>query len=372
MSEQQERQLDKLTIRGFKSIESLENFPLKSLNLLIGANGAGKSNLIEFFYMLRNLMDDNLLDYVRRSGGVDDLLFNGPKETSQMEFATKFGPRGYRFTLKPGPLGTCWLTEEARYYEHGETGWWELGNSPDGRSLLAQEAKSKTRDSYLSKQVYNAIISWKIYHFHDTSASAGMRRYEIIQDNKTLRLNASNIAPYLLYLREQHPAAYQEIVEALRLAMPFFEDFLLDVTEFGESQKVNLSWRQKISDYPMQPYHLSDGSIRFICLTTALLQPQPPAAIIIDEPELGLHPLAIAILAELIQNASRKTQLIVATQSPALIDHFSVEDVIVVNRREGGSIFERLQEKDYKAWLEKYSVGELWVKNVISASPIYE
>jgi len=223
-----------------------------------------------------------------------------------------------------------------------------------------------------SRYVVSVISFWQIYHFHDTSSTAAMRHYEIIQDNKALRFNASNIAPYLLRLKTDEPDAYKEILNSVRLVIPFFDDFLLDVAEFGEKKKVNLSWRQKGSDYPMQPYHLSDGSIRFICLATAMLQPEPPSTIIVDEPELGLHPAAISILAELIHNASKRTQLIVATQSPALIDHFSVEDVIVVNRKKGASTFERLKEEDFNVWLETYSVGELWSKNVISGGPVYE
>jgi len=364
--------LDKLTIRGFKSIQALENLELKALNVFIGGNGAGKSNLIDFFRLLRKIIDGNLNDYIREGGGISDFLFNGRKVTSQMDFATRFGARGYRFTIKPGPSENCLLVDEARYYEHSRTGWWALGNSPDGSSLLVKEAKSDSRDSQYSQPVYDAISSWQIYHFHDTSATAAMRHYEIVQDNKVLRFNAANIAPYLLKLRIEHPDSYQEILESVRLVMPFFDEFLLDVTEFGDKRKVNLSWNQKGSDYPLQPYHFSDGSIRFICLAIALLQPQPPSTIIIDEPELGLHPSAISILAELIQNASKRTQLIVATQSPALIDHFSVEDVIVVNRKNGASTFERLEEKDFNVWLETYSVGELWSKNVISGGPVYE
>jgi len=122
----------------------------------------------------------------------------------------------------------------------------------------------------------------------------------------------------------------------------------------------------------MQPYHLSDGSIRFICLATALLQPSPPSTIIIDEPELGLHPAAIVVLAELIQAAAKRTQVIVATQSPALIDQFGIDDIIVVNREDGASTFQRLKEEDFSAWLEDYSVGELWTKNVIAGGPVYE
>jgi predicted ATPase len=122
----------------------------------------------------------------------------------------------------------------------------------------------------------------------------------------------------------------------------------------------------------MQPYHFSDGTIRFICLTTALLQPNLPSTVIIDEPELGLHPYAIEILAELINAASQKTQVIISTQSPALVDYFEPEDIIVVNRENGASTFRRLDADRLSSWLEDYSLGELWRKNVISGGPVGE
>lgn len=364
--------LDRLTIRGFKSIRDLEDFEFKSVNVLIGANGGGKSNLISFFRMLQAIINGNLNDYVRDNGGISALLFNGRKATERLEFETRFGPRGYRFKIKPGPSESCSLTDEARYYAHGQTGWWKLGDSPDGQSLLVKEVKEKYRDAKYSQPVYDSISSWKIYHFHDTSGTAAMRHAEIVQNNKTLRSDASNIASFLLRLKNEENGTYKEILQSCKLVIPYLDDFLLDVESFGPEKKVALSWRAKGSDYPMQPYHFSDGSIRFICLATALLQPKPPSSLIIDEPELGLHPAAISILAELIQNASKRTQLIVATQSPALIDNFSVEDVIVVSRKDGASTFERLNEEDYRSWLEGYSVGELWSKNVISGGPVYE
>jgi len=366
--------LDTLTIKGFKSIRSLENFELKDLNVFIGGNGAGKTNMISFFRLLRSIVNGNLGDYVRKSGGAGDLLFNGRKVTEEMFFETRFGDRGYRFSLRPTPKDSCEINDEARYYAHGDppSRWRELGSSHDDTSLLVEEVKNKRKDSKYSKPVYDAIASWQIYHFHDTSETSGMRQYEIVQDKKQLRQDASNIAPFLYHLKKKHPSEYGEILETVRIVMPFFDDFNLDIEEFGEKQKLNLSWFQKGSDYPMQPYHLSDGSIRFICLTTALLQPNPPAAIIIDEPELGLHPAAITILAELLQDAAKRTQVIIATQSPALIDLFSVEDIVVVNREDGASTFQRLNEKDFSKWLEHYSVGELWTKNVISGGPVYE
>ncbi len=364
--------LDKLTIRGFKSIRQLEDFEFKGLNVLIGANGAGKSNLISFFRMLQAIINGNLNEYVRDSGGISDLLFNGRKATRLLDFSTRFGLRGYRFKIKPGPSENCTLIDEARYYDRGISGWWGLGDSPDEQSLLVKEATGKSHDAQYSKPVYDSISSWKIYHFHDTSETAAMRHKEIIQDNKALRFNASNIAPFLLKLKTEDEETYEDILQSCKLVIPYLDDFLLDVERLGQKEKVSLSWKAKGSDYPMQPYHFSDGSIRFICLATALLQPEPPSSLIIDEPELGLHPAAISILAELIQNTSKRTQLIVATQSPALIDNFAVKDIIVVSRKDGASTFERLNEKDYRAWLDSYSVGELWSKDVISGGPVYE
>lgn len=377
--------LQKLSIRGFKSIRELENFELKNLNIFVGPNGAGKSNLISFFRMLRSLMDGNLSDFIRESGGISDLLFNGRKATKQMDFETRFGLRGYRFSIVPAPGEgfavtdeefypdeSFAITNEQRYYEPGTIGWWALGSSNSDRSLLAEEARGDGLDSDKSKPVYDAIRSWIVYHFNDSGTSSGMRNYEIVEDNKRLRSDASNIAPFLLRLKNEETSAYQEILHACRLAIPYLDDFLLDTQKFGPKTKVGLSWKNKGSDYPMQAYHLSDGSIRFICLAAALLQPTLPATLIIDEPELGLHPAAIEIISELIENVSKRTQIIVATQSPAFLDQFDVNSIVVVSRKKGSSIFERLDYNDYREWLEEYSVGQLWTKNVIQGGPVHE
>lgn len=199
-----------------------------------------------------------------------------------------------------------------------------------------------------------------------------MRRSEIIQDNESLRLDAANIAPFLLRLHDEFPDAYEDILETIQTVTPFFDEFTLKIRKQGERESINLEWKQQGSDYPMQPYHLSDGTLRFICLATALLQPCPPGIIIIDEPELGLHPFALGILAELIQSASTRSQIIIATQSTELVNYFSPEDVVVVNRKGGASTFNRLDSDDLGLWLEDYSLGQLWQKNVIAGGPDYE
>ena len=265
------------------------------------------------------------------------------------------------------------VSEERKYVT---TAWRSYG-SPAQESRLYDKRDEKSANGMyngVGHFVYESIARWMVYHFHDTSAMAPMRRSEIVEDNQILRSNGSNIAPFLLNLQQVDALQpyYQEIVNAIRLVIPFFDDFVLNVIKIGDAERVKLAWRQKGSDFPMQPYHLSDGSIRFICLATALLQPQPPSTIVIDEPELGLHPEAIRILGELIADAAKRTQILVATQSPLLIDQFAIDDIVVVNRKNGQSSFERLKEDDFSQWLEDYSVGELWTKNVIQGGTSYE
>ncbi|RVU83532.1 recombinase RecF [Leucothrix sargassi] len=374
--------LSKLSVSGFKSIRELKDFELRDLNVIVGANGAGKSNFIQVFRMLQAMVDQGFGKFVRERGGADNFLFNGPKITDAVNIQFDFdsqsysgGVNSYRFQLTP-TLSEAFLIDESRKYERSDlTTVWRSYGSPSDESRLYEERDEKAAGGQypgVGYYVYKSISQWMVYHFHDTSSSAPMRRSEIIEDNRRLRSDASNIAPFLLKLKNEDDPSYQEIIDAVRLIIPFFDQFRLDVLQFGESEKVKLSWQQKGSDFPMQPYHLSDGSIRFICLATALLQPSPPYTVIIDEPELGLHPAAINILAELIQAASKRTQVIVATQSPALIDQFAIDDVVVVNRDKGASTFQRLEEKDFSSWLEDYSVGELWTKNVITGGPVYE
>ena len=371
--------ITKLSIAGFKSIRALENLELKNLNVLVGANGAGKSNFIQVFRMLMAMAQKNFQKFVLENGGADSFLHNGPKVTESIrsEFVfSSLSPRAkgenqYKFVLTPTVNESFLVSEERKYTTTSPRSY----GTPSSESRLHDFRNERSHDGQhngVGHFVYRSIASWMVYHFHDTSNNAAMRRSEIVEDSAMLRNNASNIAPFLLRLKKEYPKNYAEIVSAIRMVMPFFDDFILDTVKMGEAEKAKLTWRQKGSDYPMQPYHLSDGSIRFICLATALLQPELPKTIIIDEPELGLHPEGIALLAELVHGTAQRTQVIISTQSPALVDHFCVEDIIVVNRKNGASTFERLKEQDFTVWLEEYSVGDLWRKNVIAGGTVHE
>jgi predicted ATPase len=373
--------IKKLSIQGFKSIRELKDFELKDLNIIIGANGVGKSNFVQVFRMLMAMSQQNFQKFILERGGADNFLHNGPKATPSIQVGFEFGSHSihaegsnyYNFELT-STTDERFLIDESRKYV--STSWRSYGSPSEESRLQDQrnETSATGQSNGVGHFVYESISNWMVYHFHDTSSTAPMRRSEIVEDNHKLRHDASNIAPFLLKLKTKNSwrKNYQEIIDAVRLVIPFFDDFRLDVQQLGDAQKVKLSWQQKGSDFPMQPYHLSDGSIRFICLATALLQPFPPSAIVIDEPELGLHPEAIAILAELIQDAAKRTQIILATQSPNLLNEFSIEDIVIANRKDGQSTLERLNRKDFSSWLDSYSVGDLWTKNVIQGGTNHE
>lgn len=363
--------LKKLTIRGFKSIEALEDFQFHKLNVLIGANGAGKSNFVDFFRMLRALADQSFQEYVHDQGG-DNLFFMGPKQTPVISAGVTIDSDTYDFEIATTAQGSIVVRQE-RVLSVDEGRIDVVGKfGPESKLKSICEALNHTSPPTPVSRVYIAVSAWTVYHLHDTSGLAPIRRSHSVRDYERLRHDASNLAAFLLRIRQNHEGAYTLIRDTVRLIAPFFDDFLLRPEESGPDEVVRLEWRQRGSDFPFQPHQLSDGTIRFIALTTALLQPNPPATILIDEPELGLHPYALSVLAQLIQSAAERTQVVISTQSPTLLDHFEPENIVVVNRRDGRSTFERLDPDALALWLDEYSVGEIWQKNVVQGGPINE
>lgn len=362
--------VQQLTITGYKSIRELHHFELRDLNVLIGANGAGKSNFIGFFRLLAQMYEQHLQLYVQQQGGPDALLHSSRKRSSSMRARLDFAAGvGYAFELTP--------TNDNRLVFADEIVWHP---SPDAHRALAERtmiplgsghAESKIKDSekHLSQFVQPTIGSWRVYHFHDTSDSAGVKQVHAVNDTLRLKVDGANLAAYLRMLRIKHGAHYQMIVDTIRLVAPFFGDF---VHRHDDSQTIELEWTEKDNpDTPFKAHRLSDGTLRFICLSTLLLQPwsMMPSTILIDEPELGLHPYAINILGDLLKRASEQRQLIVSTQSVELLNCFEPEDIVVVDRKDNASTFQRLDAERLKDWLGDYTLGELWKSNVLGGRP---
>lgn len=370
------QEITKITLKGFKSIRNLEDFPLRNLNILIGANGAGKSNFVNFFTFLRELVEDRLNLYVAKKGGADEHLFMGPKITKQIYAHLNFHATRYEFLLDRTVDDNFVFTDES--VEYGRIGASSVKHSigqAHRESVLKRQFSNGKLSGVLEhtcKNVYDSISSCIVYHVHDTSDTAAMRRTCSARDNEYLRPDAGNLAAFLLMLRAEHPSVYEKIRDIIRLATPFFDDFKLKPKTSNGDETLQLEWTQKDSDYPFHANQLSDGTLRLIALTTALLQPNPPITIFLDEPELGLHPYALNLLAGLLKKAAAKTQVIVSTQSALLLDNFEAEDIIVVERKEGESKFERLPSAGLQEWLKDYSLGELWQKNVFGGRPSHD
>lgn len=365
--------LVEVDLSGFKSIKSAELRPGK-LNVLIGANGAGKSNVISFFRLLSFLIaspSGSLQRYVGESGGASALLHNGPKRTREIEariaLQTDKGRNEFRFRLFHAAGDSLVFADEAcRYLPSGTaTGkWTELGAGHREALLLDRQSKVARNTRGTIAGLLRGLV---VYHFQDTSREARIKTRWSALDSVYLKYDAANLGSFLRSLREEFPPYYRRIVETIRQVAPFFDDFVLEV----EHDTVLLRWNERGSDVTFTADQASDGTLRAMALITSLLQPPAklPSLIIFDEPELGLHPYAMNIVSGLIQSVSEQRQVLLATQSPALLDTFRAEDVIVVDRDEQGSHFKRLDRESLSEWLDDYALSELWGRNILGGRP---
>jgi predicted ATPase len=343
------------------------------LNVLIGANGSGKSNLIGFFKLLNWMTPapGNLQEHIGTVGGANSILHDGAAVTPQIEadlkFETEAGMNEYYIRLFHAAQDTLIFAEERYRYSRfdfgGQANWRDLGSGHRESALN----KAATFGDETAQFILKALKRCVVYQFHNTSSTARLKQRWAMDDNYFLKEDAANLAPFLFRLREQKPKYYERITATIRQIAPFFADF--------ELQPVNgtviLQWREKGSDLIFGPHQASDGSLRLFALLTLLLQPeeQLPAVIILDEPELGMHPYAINIIAGLLRSVSTRSEVILATQSMTLLGYFEPEEIIVVDRPRRESHFRRLEAEPLKEWLQEYSLPELWEKNVIGGRP---
>jgi len=332
--------LNSIKIKGFKSIKECD-LELNNINVLIGSNGAGKSNFISAFNLLNAILKQELSLYVGRNG-MNSLLYNGRKVTDSILMEFNFNINTYLFELVP-------TNDNSMIFNKNEWSGY----------VADQQA------SYALPTLINQLC--RVYHFHDTGANSRIKTEHNISNCKILQWDASNLAAFLYRLRDNYLSEYQNIVEAVQLIAPYFKDFELEPNE-NNKEHIVLKWRQIGCDDIFNASQLSDGTLRFICLATLLLQPEElkSTTIIIDEPELGLHPFAITVFAEMVKKAAIQNQIILSTQSVELLNQFDVEDVIVVDRGDNGSEFKRLNADELADWLENdYTLGDLWNKNIL-------
>lgn len=377
-----------LTIRGYKSLRALEEFQLRNLNIIVGANGAGKSNFLSFFKFASALAKGNLQTYVQAQGGPDALLYGTRKTTPCLDLKIVFQSNlnvFYNASLMPTVDNRLiFFRERAKIYtsgfsshtsdEHLESLRQEYGSPIQAPSSHvagghSESVLSEEDDDESIADFRAALQSWKQYHFQDTSDSAAVKRPQSSSDNLVLKAAADNLAPYLLRLRLDYPDYYQRIIDTIKLAAPFFGGFVM---RKPVPENIQLEWfEQRDPDTPYKAHVLSDGTLRFICLATLLMQPPEllPDAVLLDEPELGLHPYAINLLADMLKQVAEEKQVLVATQSVELLNCFKPEDVVVAERQDDATVLKRLDTEELKDWLEDYSLGELWKRNIFGGRP---
>ena len=360
--------LAQISVRGFKSFYEAEA-ELRPMNVMIGANSAGKSNFVSLFPFIEAAVGDRLHEHVLQGGGPDTFCHYGLKNTPRFSL---------RFTFRSAPLsdpsaagGYC--SYDSVYAATHANTLIEVDKAFSARTDMAGHGASESPGACprgIERAIRDFLGRMGVYQFHDTSATARVRGMAYVHDNGRLRPDGQNLAAFLYYLRERHPGNYRSIIETVRQTFPHFDDFDVSPLRLNADQ-VTLNWRERDRDVLFGPQHLSDGLLRFIALCALLLQPprEMPPLMVIDEPELGLHPYATRILASLMQKASCHCQVIAATQSVTLVNEFGPEDIMVVDRLAGLSTLKRPDPAKLHDWLEEYTLGELWEKNVLGGRP---
>ncbi|MHB1422876.1 MAG: AAA family ATPase [Gemmataceae bacterium] len=366
--------LKRIRVVGWKSIKN-QTVDLTPLTVVIGANGAGKSNLLSHFKLLNAMFAQTpgFRNYVGQSGFADSLLHYGWRETpvAEMElvFGTDTGETIYFARWAAASGGALIFTEERVEFHRTGSAWptvVDLGAGHPETNLL----KSADDGNQTSIVALKLLRSCRLFHFHDTSENCAARKPCYVNANRFLYPDAGNLAAMLYLFQQQNPTAYRRITATVRQMIPDFDAFVLEPSKLNEKQ-ILLNWMHKGRPYEFGPHQLSDGSLRFIALAALLLQPEDklPLLIALDEPELGLHPSALEILAGMAKAASLHCQLLFATQSSVFLDHFEPDNVVVVNCKGGVSEFQRLPADKLDAWRADYTLGEIWEKNVVGGGP---
>lgn len=366
-------EIEKITIKGFKSIHSLIDFYPRKINIFIGQNGAGKSNFIGFVKLLSNMLSGtgNLSAYAAVNGGASVLLFDGPEVTPQLHgyisLKTETGVNEYKFRLSHAASDTFVFTEEQfRYTAHHQNqiqNWYDLGAGHKEAALINSEATGRTQGTV--KKLLQQLIT---YQFHNTTFNSPIRNNKSdIENGWFLEEDGRNLSAVLFELNEHQTETYQKVISILQQIIPFFDDFVL-LNQYG---KTYLRWKEKNSSVTFVATQASDGMLRAMALVTLLCLPPErlPPVIFLDEPELGLHPSAVKTICELIHGVSEYCQVFIATQDADMLNEFLPEDIVVVTRNGRRSEFKQLSESDLSDWAGLYSLSDLWHQNIIGGKP---
>ena len=374
-----QQRIENIHIKGFRSLADVQISELPAVTVMIGANGSGKSNLIRFFEMLSWMLKSRKLgEFVARHGGADDQLFGGSKQTSRLEanvsVRTSSGLNDYKFDLSHAHPDRFIFTDEAfRFSQEGfvTDAKWQHLDSGHSEARIVEAAQSGVHYNVNQKTasvIVHLLRDCGTYQFHDTSHDSYFKKRCDVEDNNSLRSHGGNLAAVLYRLEREDIKRFDIICRHIGRILPIFDRFAIEES-YG---KVLLRWKAKGIDKTFGAHLTSDGSLRFFALVTLLNLPSQmlPNVILLDEPELGLHPAAIGLLAGMIKRLGHDKQVIVATQSPLLVDEFELDEIMVLDLEDGRTSLRKLNREEYGIWLDQdYTSGQLWRKNLLGGRP---
>ena len=373
--------IERIHIQGFRSLADVELSPGAGANVLIGANGSGKSNFVKFFDMLSWMLKSRqLAQFVGMEGGADDQLHGGndttPRLGTEIAIRTGTGRNDYRFKLSFAHPDRLLFVDEAFRYSRddldGDPPWNSLGSGHREALIVdagqpndegpASEVRART-----ARTVTHLLRDCAAFQFHNTGATSKLKTKWDAEDHAYMRADGGNLPAILHRLEQEDLHRYDAIRRHIRRVLPGFDRFEIK-EQYG---KVALRWRSRHSDKTYGAHLTSDGSLRFFALATLLSLPAEmlPSVLLLDEPELGLHPKAIALVGDMIHALAESRQVIVATQSPLLVDAFELDKVFVLEILKGRTELRSQDPAQFRAWLEEFTVGELWQKNLLGGRP---
>jgi predicted ATPase len=381
------RLIEKIRLRNILSFgDKGEEITLEPLNIIIGQNASGKSNLVDVIKLLRSLpQDKGLANFISKNGGISEWIWKGKKEVDYAEVEVTF--------KRPNRRQYYDLVFNEEVFSKQANIISELlklkGDDQEEERIISEKVDFIGNQSILSDQYSNYIETsrneglkikssiWidtrviitrliKIFADLKTNRSAEIRKPQLPDvPNEFLDEDASNLALVLNDL-EHRGDAKDKIIENLKKFNPRIKDYSIRIL----GGTVQLFIREEGLEKPISAMRLSDGTLRYLCLLAILCHPEPPPLICIEEPETGLHPDILPTIAELMIEASQRTQLIVTTHSDILVSAFSEipEAVLVCEKDEDGTHFKRLEADKLKVWLEEYTLGEAWLRGAIGGT----
>jgi len=370
-----------LEVRGYRRLRQVE-LQLAPLNVLIGANGVGKSSVLDAVDLLAASAEGSLENAISEAGGISSLLtLDGRTDSLRFSLQLPIGtdqPLKYELNISREGVGYGIRREQLTQRQDlmlpdpfkfiDSRAGHVLYHDPVEKNLVrpnwdykaTETALSQVPRMYQTPEKFRQLLasSSALYHSLDVSFRAPVRLPQPLQPANTPGSDGSDLLPCLYTMRETDRDRYEAVEDALRIAFPTFERLDLPPAAAG---RLTLGWKDRNFTQPIYPHQLSEGTLRFLWLATLLQSPGLPAVTLIDEPEVSLHPEMLRLLAELLREASSRAQLIVATHSDRFVRFLQPKELVVCDLAEdGGMLVRRASDLDLDGWLADYALDELW------------